>query len=217
MNIEFYNKLAPLLLKYDARLITVTKTQSIEAIQKVYDFGLRIYGENRVQELCDKYELLPKDIEWHLIGHLQTNKVKYIAPFIACIHSVDSWKLLEEINKHASANNRTIKCLLQCYIASEETKFGLSKEELVEILQHKNLKDLKNIELVGLMGMATNTEDEKQVKNEFLSLKKLFDEIKATYFETQTSFKEISMGMSGDYELALNCGSTMLRIGSKMF
>jgi pyridoxal phosphate enzyme (YggS family) len=217
MNIEFYNKLAPLLLKYDARLITVTKTQSIEAIQKVYDFGLRIYGENRVQELCDKQELLPKDIEWHLIGHLQTNKVKYIAPFIACIHSVDSWKLLEEINKHASANNRIIKCLLQCYIASEETKFGLSKDELVEILQHKNLKDLKNIELVGLMGMATNTEDEKQVKNEFLSLKKLFDEIKATYFESQTSFKEISMGMSSDYELALSCGSTMLRIGSKMF
>lgn len=217
MNIHFYNTLAPKLAKYQAKLITVTKKQSIEAIREVYDNGLKVFGENRVQELCEKQSILPKDIEWHLIGHLQSNKVKYIAPFISYIHSVDSWKLLEEINKQASLQGRTIQCLLQCYIATEETKFGLNEEEMIEILNNPELKNLKSIRLVGLMGMATNTDDLAQVKKEFSQLKAIFTKVKSTYFINDSNFKELSMGMSSDYDIALECGSTMLRIGSLMF
>ncbi len=217
MNIEFYQRLVPQLEKHQAQLICVTKNQTLEAIQEVYKNGLRIFGENRVQELCSKYESLPKDIEWHLIGHLQTNKVKYIAPFVHYIHSVDSLKLLCEINEQAKKNNRKIACLLQCYIAQEESKFGLDKTELIAILENEAFKSLENIEIIGLMGMATNTDDSAQIKNEFEHLKELFNTIKSTYFTSQPSFKELSMGMSSDYEIALSCGSTYLRIGSLLF
>lgn len=217
MNTAFYNELAPLLKAHQATLIAVTKNQPLSALQELYDFGLRRFGENRVQELCEKQQQLPADIEWHLIGHLQSNKVKYIAPFISYIHSVDSLKLLEEINKHAAANNRIIKCMLQCYIASEETKYGLDKQELIDILNAPNFKTLQHIEIVGLMGMATNTSDTKLIAQEFKHLKNIFNQIQSQFFSTQKSFKELSMGMSSDYQIALACGSTMLRIGSMLF
>ena len=217
MNIEFYNQLAPQLTKHHSKLICVTKNQSIDAINVVYNYGLRIFGENRVQELCSKYESLPKDIEWHLIGHLQSNKVKYIAPFIHCIHSVDSLKLLVEINEQAKKHKRIITCLLQCFIAQEDTKFGLDKDELIAILENEQLKSLTNIEIIGLMGMATNTSDETQIKAEFETLKNLFLYTKNRYFSSQVSYQELSMGMSSDYEIALACGSTYVRIGSSIF
>ena len=217
MNIAFYNELAPQLNTYHATLIAVTKNQPLPALQELYDFGLRRFGENRVQELCEKQQQLPADIEWHLIGHLQSNKVKYIAPFISYIHSVDSLKLLEEINKHAASNQRIIKCMLQCYIASEETKYGLDEVELMDLLNAPNLKTFQHIEIVGLMGMATNTKDTALIAKEFKHLKNIFDRVQSQFFSTQNSFKEISMGMSSDYEIALECGSTMLRIGSMLF
>ncbi|HWW38232.1 YggS family pyridoxal phosphate-dependent enzyme [Pedobacter sp.] len=212
------------LLKYkkelestSAKLVAVSKNNEADAVQEAYDAGQRIFGENIVQELVDKQALLPKDIEWHLIGHLQTNKVKYIAPFISLIESVDSLKLLIEINKQASKNNRVIDCLLQVYIADEDTKFGLGFDEVIELLRSEEFESLKNIRIVGLMGIATNTESKKQIRDEFQELKVLFDGIKLTYFRKDDYFKEISMGMSADYEIAVEEGSTMVRIGSNIF
>ncbi|PTS91882.1 YggS family pyridoxal phosphate-dependent enzyme [Pedobacter sp. HMWF019] len=212
------------LLKYkkelestSAKLVAVSKNNEADAVQEAYDAGQRIFGENIVQELVDKHALLPKDIEWHLIGHLQTNKVKYIAPFISLIESVDSLKLLIEINKQALKNNRVIDCLLQVYIADEDTKFGLGFDEVIELLRSEEFESLKNIRIVGLMGIATNTESKKQIRDEFQELKVLFDGIKLTFFRKDAYFKEISMGMSADYEIAVEEGSTMVRIGSNIF
>lgn len=202
------------LLGFKTKLIIVTKTKPIEMLQQVYDLGYKIFGENRVQELVSKYEALPKDIEWHLIGHLQSNKVKYIAPFVSLIHSVESLDLLKEINKQALKNNRIINCLLQVYIAKEETKFGLSEPELFEILN--GISDLKNIKIVGLMGMATNTENQETVRQEFKNLKSIFDKVKVIKTEN-IDLLEISMGMSNDFEIAKEEGSTFVRIGSAVF
>lgn len=201
----------------NVKLIAVSKTKPVEDIQEAYDAGQRIFGENQVQEMSEKAALLPKDIQWHLIGHLQTNKVKYIAPFVSLIHSVDSIKLLKEINKHAEKNNRIIDCLLQIYIADEETKFGLGFDEAIELLRSEEFKELNNIRIVGLMGIASNTENEKQINEEFYELKTLFDGIKASFFRKEDSFKELSMGMSSDYNIAIEQGSTMVRIGSDIF
>lgn len=198
-------------------LVAVSKTKSIEDILKIYNQGQRVFGENKVQELREKYELLPKDIEWHLIGHLQTNKVKYIAPFAAMIHAVDSLRLLEEINKQAQKNNRTIDCLLQFHIAQEDTKFGLSKEEAIELLENPTFKTLEHIRLRGVMGMASFTDNETQIRQEFQSLKSVFDFLKSDYFANQPSFDTRSMGMSGDFTIAIEEGSTMVRVGSLIF
>src|SRR5258708_5027000 len=201
----------------NVKLIAVSKTKSVEEIKEAYDAGQRLFGENMVQELVDKYETLPKDIQWHLVGHLQTNKVKYIAPFISMIQSVDSLKLLQEINKHAEKSNRVIDCLLQIYIADEETKFGLGFYEAIELLRSEELAALKHIRIRGLMGIATNTENEKQIKDEFYELKTFFDGIKQSYFRKDKTFDTLSMGMSSDYKLAIEQGSNMVRLGSTIF
>lgn len=200
-----------------ATLVVVSKTRTPEEIMEAYKTGHKIFGENLVQELVDKHAELPSDIEWHLIGHLQTNKVKYIAPFISLIHSVDSLKLLNEINKHAAKHNRIIDCLLQVYIASESTKFGLDHVELIELLESGAIAELKNIRIRGLMGMATNTHNEKLIKEEFYELKTLFDGVKLSYFRKDKNFDILSMGMSSDYTIALEQGSTMIRVGSSIF
>lgn len=199
------------------KLIAVTKTKPVEILLEAYQAGLRDFGENKVQEMLPKYEALPKDIHWHLIGHLQTNKVKYIAPFVHLIHSVDSLKLLQEIDKQGKKFNRIIDCLLQIYIAQEETKFGLSEEELIAILDGQELNSLKNVCIKGLMGMASNTDNFDQVRQEFKYLKNIFDSIQQNYHSKNMDLQEISMGMSGDYLLAIEQGSTMVRIGSKIF
>lgn len=198
-------------------LIAVSKTKPVSAILEAYDAGQRHFGENKVQELVDKQVLLPKDIQWHLIGHLQSNKVKYIAPFVSLIHSVDSMKLLAEINKQAVKNNRVIDCLLQFHIAQEETKFGLSHDEAIELLNSEEYAKMKNIRIVGVMGMASFTENVDHVRKEFQELRSIFDELKNTYFAQHNSFKEISMGMSGDFKIAVNEGSTMVRVGGLIF
>ncbi|MCC8408134.1 YggS family pyridoxal phosphate-dependent enzyme [Mucilaginibacter sp. UR6-1] len=198
-------------------LLAVSKTKPAEDIMEAYNAGQRLFGENNVQELAEKYEQLPKDIEWHLIGHLQTNKVKYIAPFISLIESVDSLKLLQEINKQALKNKRVIDCLLQVYIADEETKFGLQYDELIELLRSPEYSELKNIRIRGLMGIATNTDSEKQINEEFYELHTLFDGIKLTYFRKEESFNVLSMGMSSDYKIAIEQGSTLIRLGSTIF
>ena len=199
------------------RLVAVSKYHPVEALQEAYEAGQRIFGESKVQEMTQKYEVLPKDIEWHFIGHLQTNKIKYMAPYVSLIHGVDSYKLLEEINKQAIKAGRIIPCLLQIHIAQEETKFGFSTDECREMLQEGNWKSLENIQISGVMGMATNTEDEEEIIKEFDTLACFFHEIKNTYFQDSPSFKEISMGMSDDYPLAIEKGSTLIRIGSKIF
>lgn len=199
------------------KLIAVSKTHPVTVIMEAYNAGHRVFGENRVQELVAKYDEMPKDIEWHLIGHLQTNKVKYIAPFVSLIHSVDSLKLLSVINKEAQKCNRIIDCLLQVYIASEETKFGLSADELHELLQNPEFEQLQNVRVCGLMGMASFTDNMEQVRMEFRFLKNLFNEVKQTYFQNHTWFNELSMGMSSDYRIAIEEGSTMVRIGSNIF
>jgi pyridoxal phosphate enzyme (YggS family) len=199
----------------EVQLVAVTKTRSIEELQELYKCGQKVFGENRVQELLLKHENLPNDIQWHLIGHLQTNKVKYIVPFVALIHSVDSEKLLAEINKQAQKINKKIAVLLQVFIAKEETKFGWDEQELTEFLVNKKYKNYPNIDIVGLMGMATNTDNVEQVKKEFLYLKSIFN--KAEKEIENSNFKIISMGMSNDYKLAIECGSNMIRVGSAMF
>jgi pyridoxal phosphate enzyme (YggS family) len=196
-------------------LVVVSKYRTIEEIKQVYEAGMLHLAENRVQALLERKEALPDNIKWHLIGHLQTNKVKYIAPFIHLIQSVDSFKLLEEINKQGLKNNRVINCLLQVYIASEETKFGLSEEELVVLIKHPQLSEFKNINITGLMGMASNTDNISQVEKEFKQLRHYFDNIKA--LNLFPDFQTVSMGMSGDYLLAIQCGSNMIRVGSKVF
>ena len=199
------------------KLVAVSKNHPAEAVQEAYDAGQRVFGENLVQEMVDKQAQLPQDIEWHLIGHLQSNKVKYIAPFVKLIESVDSLKLLKEIDKQAAKNNRIIDCLLQIYIADEDTKFGLQFDEAIELLRSEEFEALKNVRIVGLMGIATNNASEKQTQYEFNELKVLFDGIKLSYFRKVDYFKEISMGMSADYKLAIEEGSTMVRIGSNIF
>ncbi len=197
--------------------MAVSKTKPASAIQELYNQGQRHFGENKVQELVAKAEELPKDIHWHLIGHLQRNKVKYIAPFVHLIHSVDSLELLQEINKQAAKANRTIDCLLQIFIATEETKFGLSVEELNTLLTSPEYDQMDNIRIRGLMGMASNTDDEAQVKREFASLKQLHTQIKQCYFENDPLFDILSMGMSTDHDLAIAEGATIVRIGSLLF
>jgi pyridoxal phosphate enzyme (YggS family) len=198
-------------------LLAVSKTKPVEDINQAYNAGQRLFGENMVQELLEKYEHLPADIQWHLIGHLQSNKVKYIAPFISMIQSVDSLKLLQEINKHAEKHNRIIDCLLQIYIADEETKFGLGFDEAIELLRNEKVAELKNIRIRGLMGIATNTDNEKQIKDEYYELKTFFDGIKQSFFRKDTAFDTLSMGMSSDYKIAIEQGSTMVRLGSTIF
>lgn len=199
------------------RLVAVSKFHPNESIEAAYQAGQRIFGESKVQELTEKYRTLPKDIEWHFIGHLQTNKVKYIAPFISMIHAVDSFKLLEEINKQASKVNRIIPCLLEIHIAQEESKYGFTFESCREMLQEGAWKNLKNISINGVMGMATNTEDSDEIRKEFKQLHDFFTELKQTYFPNKAQFCEISMGMSHDYPLAIEAGSTLVRVGSKIF
>ena len=199
------------------RLVAVSKYHPIEAIQEAYDGGQRIFGESKVQEMTQKYEMLPRDIEWHFIGHLQTNKIKYMAPYVSLIHGVDSFKLLQEINKQAAKANRIIPCLLQIHIAKEETKFGFTTDECLNMLNEGNWKALENVQIAGIMGMATNTEDETIVANEFETLAQFFQQIKSNHFAESSYFKEISMGMSDDYPIAIEKGSTLVRIGSKIF
>lgn len=201
----------------DVTLVAVSKTKPIEEIIEIYQQGQRIFGENKVQELREKYEQLPKDIEWHLIGHLQTNKVKYIAPFVSLIHAVDSLKLLKEIDKQAKKHNRVIDCLLQFHIAREETKFGLDQKEAVELLEHPTFSRLNNIHIRGIMGMASFTKDETQIRKEFQTLISIFDFLKTNYFPDQSSFDTRSMGMSGDFKIAIEEGSNMVRVGSLIF
>lgn len=197
-------------------LVAVSKTKPVADLMEAYNAGQRIFGENKIQEMTDKWEVMPKDIEWHMIGHVQTNKVKYMAPYVSLIHGVDSLKLLQEINKHAIKNNRVIDCLFQVYIAEEESKFGLDEQELEEILSSTEFKQLKNIRIVGLMGMATFTENQNQIEKEFKHLKTIFDKYKTLNSE-HCQLNTLSMGMSGDYQLAISCGSTMVRIGSSIF
>jgi pyridoxal phosphate enzyme (YggS family) len=198
-------------------LVAVSKTKPQAAISEMYLEGQRIFGENRVQELVEKHEALPKDIQWHLIGHLQRNKVKYIVPFVSMIHSIDSPRLFKEINKEAAKSERIIDCLLQFHIAEEESKFGFDKAEVIAFLESDVYKSAQNVNIVGIMGMATFTSNEQQVRKEFQHLKRIFEDLKTTCFQDKSDFKEISMGMSGDYQLAIEEGSTMVRIGSKLF
>lgn len=197
-------------------LVAVSKTKPVSVLMEAYDAGQRIFGENKVQEMTEKWEHMPKDVQWHMIGHVQTNKVKYMAPFVSLIHGVDSLKLLREINKQAEKNNRIINCLLQMFIAEEDTKFGLDEHELAEILQSDELKTFKNIRIVGLMGMATFTENQEQIKREFLHLKSIYDKY-GLLTTDNCQLTTLSMGMSGDFQIAIECGSTMVRIGSSIF
>ncbi|MCV9931688.1 YggS family pyridoxal phosphate-dependent enzyme [Flavobacterium sp. LS1R47] len=197
-------------------LVAVSKTKPVTDLMEAYEAGQRIFGENKIQEMTDKWEEMPKDIQWHMIGHVQTNKVKFMASYVSLIHGVDSLKLLQEINKQASKNNRIIDCLLQIHIAEEETKFGLDEKELTSLLASDEFHNMKNIQVRGLMGMATFTENQNQIKKEFTHLKSIFNSLQAT--ETvNCKLNTISMGMSGDYQLAIECGSTMVRIGSSIF
>lgn len=204
-------------LPADCTLVAVSKTHPASAIQDAFDAGQRDFGENKVQELVSKYEALPKDIRWHMIGHLQRNKVKYIAPFVHLIHGVDSEKLLEEIQKQGEKHQRTIDCLLQVHIATEETKFGFDETEIRELLSQGVLAKMPNIRVLGLMGMASFTENVQQVKSEFMTLKQLFDQIKISTLPANVRMEILSMGMSGDFEIALACGSNLIRVGSLLF
>lgn len=204
-------------LPSEVTILPISKTHTPEQIMEVYEGGNRIFGENKVNELVEKYELLPKDIDWHLVGHLQRNKVKYVAPFVSLIHSVDSIRLLLEINKMAQKNERIINCLLQVRIAEEDTKYGLTPDELKQTLSSEAYKNLTHVKVVGLMGMATFTDDMEQVRKEFRSLSILFNDVKSIYFDNSSEFSVLSMGMSGDYGIAVEEGSTMVRIGSVIF
>ena len=204
-------------LKENVKLVAVSKYQPIELLEEAYEAGQRVFGESHALEVRDKAEAMPKDIEWHFIGHLQTNKVKYIAPFISCIESVDSLKLMQEINKQALKNDRVIDCLLQFHVAQEETKSGFSLEECEQVLSSEEFSNLKNIRIIGVMGMATYTEDEKQIRKEFKTLVANFAYLKMAYFSANQDFKEISMGMTDDYKIAMSEGSTIVRIGSAIF
>lgn len=215
MNILAYQKIKKFCEENNAKLVAVSKTKPIEDIQLLYKESQRVFGENKVQELVEKEAALPKDIQWHFIGHLQKNKVKYIAPFVKLIHAVDSLSLLKEINKRALQNERIIDCLIQFHIAEEESKFGLQQENIEAFFAE--IANFKNANIIGVMGMATFTENEEQVSAEFKKLKDTFDFLKNKYFQEKKDFTEISMGMSGDFEIALKEGSTMVRVGSSIF
>jgi PLP dependent protein len=217
MNIKTNIKNITQNLPAGCKLVAVSKTKPVTLLQEAYDAGQRLFGENKVQELVPKFEALPKDIQWHMIGHLQSNKVKFIVPFVALIHSVDSFRLLEEINRQASKINRVVSCLLQVHIAEEETKFGFSRDELIHTIHSTELKALKNIRIIGLMGMATLTENKSQIEKEFKILNALFNELRRASLPDNVSMEELSMGMSGDYSLAVASGSTMIRVGSAIF
>ena len=204
-------------LPVHCKLIAVSKTQPPEAILEAYSTGHRVFGENKVQELVAKYEALPKDIEWHMIGHLQSNKVKYIASFVHLIHGIDSIKLLEEVNRQGTKAQRVIPCLLQVHIAQEETKFGFSEEEITRLATSSQIEQWSNIRISGLMGIATFTENKSQVRSEFKNLKSLFEKLKTISLPKTFQLKELSMGMSGDYEIAIEEGSTMIRVGTAIF
>ena len=204
-------------LPSNVTLIAVSKTKPVADIKEAYDAGQRIFGENKALEVRDKHQVLPDDIQWHFIGHLQTNKIKYIAPFVTLIHSIDSAALLESVNKESAKNNRVIDCLLQFHIAQEDTKFGLDIEEAKNLLESENFKKLRNIRIVGVMGMATFTDNSAQIRDEFKNLKNIFEILKNTYFKENDTFREISMGMSDDYPIAIEEGATMVRVGSKIF
>jgi pyridoxal phosphate enzyme (YggS family) len=204
-------------LPANVRLVAVTKKKTVEDIFEAYNAGHKCFGENKAQELLAKKDFLPADIEWHFIGHLQTNKVKFIVPFVSMIQSVDSVKLLAVINNEAAKAGKVVNCLLQLYIAEEETKFGFDMDELISLFESKTLDNLNNIKICGLMGMASFTDNVSQVKKEFTYLKECFDKLKAEYFGKNLYFKEISIGMSGDYKIAIEAGSTMVRIGSMVF
>ena len=216
MNIEKYDEIRAS-LPAGVRLIAVSKFKPAEDISALYQHGQRVFGENHAQEMKAKHEILPQDIEWHFIGHLQTNKVKYIAPYVSLIHSIDSLDLLKEVNKHAVKNNRVIPCLLQFHIADEETKFGFTFEECAAMLNSSEFQELKNVKIHGVMGMATFTDDQEQVRGEFRHLHQIFQDLKVQYFAQEPDFKEISMGMSEDYPIAIEEGSTLVRIGSAIF
>ena len=209
--LEIKNSLPP-----HVTLVAVSKTKPVSDLMEAYDTGQRIFGENKIQEMADKHEQMPKDIEWHMIGHIQTNKVKYMAPFVSLIHGVDSLKLLAEINKQAQKNGRVIDCLLQMHIAEEDTKFGMDDTELQELLESEEFVQMENIRVTGLMGMATFTDDESQIRKEFTSLKTSYDNL-SQLSTGNCQPKTLSMGMSGDYKIAIECGSTMVRIGSSIF
>jgi len=206
-----------ILLPEQVTLVAVSKTKPVETLLEAYKAGQRHFGENKVQEMNEKQEVLPADIHWHLIGHLQSNKVKFIAPYVHLIHSVDSLKLLQEIDKQAKKNQRIIDCLLQFHIAEEETKFGLSLQEAEALISSQACAELNNVRIVGIMGMATFTEDQQQIRKEFRQLKQYFEHIKTNYFASFPYFKEISMGMSSDYSIAIEEGSTLIRVGSSIF
>ena len=203
-------------LPENVTLVAVSKTKPVSDLMQAYEAGQRIFGENKIQEMVEKWEQMPKDIQWHMIGHVQTNKVKFMAPFVSLIHGVDSLKLLQEINKQAQKNNRIIDCLLQIHIADEETKFGFDEEELEILLNSIEFQEMKNIRILGLMGMATFTDNQEKVKQEFTHLKAIFDSIQMQSVPT-LNFSTLSMGMSGDYKLAIECGSNMIRVGSSIF
>jgi len=198
-------------------LLAISKYQPIEALQEAYDAGQRMFGENHIQEMAAKAAALPKDIAWHFTGHVQTNKIKYMAPFVSLIHAVDSFRLLREINKHAAKHERCIDCLLQIHIAQEETKYGLSVDECRQLLANEPWRELQHIRITGLMAMGSNTDDLEQVRNEFRKIKQLFDELKSTYFVDEPSFWQLSEGMTDDYPIAIEEGSTIVRIGSMIF
>lgn len=204
-------------LPFGVTLVAVSKTKPVSNLLQAYETGQRIFGENKIQEMAEKHEEMPKDIEWHMIGHVQSNKVKYMAAFVSLVHGIDSLKLLTEINKQAKKNDRVIDCLLQIHIAEEETKFGLDEKELFEILNSAEFESLKNIKVKGLMGMATFTDNQDQIKKEFTHLKSVFDTVGLLPTTTNLEPKILSMGMSGDYQMAIGCGSTMVRIGSSIF
>lgn len=204
-------------LPENVTLVAVSKTKPVPDLMEAYEAGQRIFGENKIQEMAHKFEQMPKDIEWHMIGHVQTNKVKYMAPFVSLIHGVDSMKLLAEINKQAAKNNRVINCLLQIHIAEEETKFGMDEEELTVVITSEEFSQMKNIKVTGLMGMATFTDDEFQIKKEFDHLKSIFDNLNKQPKTHNLAPETLSMGMSGDYTIAIASGSTMVRIGSSIF
>lgn len=216
VNLEAYRDILSTIPKSVA-LVAVSKTKPVEDILFLYQHNQKVFGENKVQELCAKYEQLPKDIEWHLIGHLQTNKVKYIASFVSLIHAVDSLKLLKEINKEAHKNNRIISCLLQIHIAQEETKFGFSYNEVEELLASSEISELQHIKITGLMGMATLTSNKQIIMSEFNELAKFYDRLKLQLTLPNCNFSTLSMGMSNDYKIAIDCGSNMIRIGSTIF
>ena len=204
-------------LPENVTLVAVSKTKPVADLMEAYNAGQRIFGENKIQEMTEKWQQMPKDIEWHMIGHVQSNKVKYMVPYVKLIHGVDSLKLLKEINRHAVRWRKNINCLLQIHIAEEETKFGLDEKELEELLNSEEFKSFTNIKVIGLMGMATFTDNQEQIKREFNHLKSIFDSIQKQPTTQNLHPTTLSMGMSGDYQLAIDCGSNMVRIGSSIF